>query len=92
MARQKANRYLLLNLGDQLHAGVPELVVGEQMLWRVPILLSFSQGGLVGKVGDLQVDAQAGIVAPYPPDTLDSIAAFAELLYDRSTQTTRTAQ
>jgi hypothetical protein len=38
-ARQKANRYLLMTLGDQLHAGEPELMIGERLWWRVPVLL-----------------------------------------------------
>ena len=85
-ARQKANRYLLMNLGDQLHAGEPELMVGERLWWRVPVLLSLSQGGYLGKVGELQVDAQSGGVESAPATSLAQMADYADMLYERATQ------
>ena len=85
-ARQKANRYLLMNLGDQLHAGEPALMIGERLWWRVPVLLSLSQGGYLGKVGELQVDAQSGTVEPDSATSLTQMANFADMLYERATQ------
>ena len=85
-ARQKANRYLLMTLGDQLHAGEPELMIGERLWWRVPVLLSLSQGGYLGKVGELQVDAQSGAVESAPEISLAQMADYADMLYERATQ------
>ncbi len=86
IARQKANRFLIMNLGDQLSAGNPELVVGDRLFWRLPVNLTLSQGGILGKVGDIQVDAQTGDVQIEPPQTLDQLADQAELLYERYLQ------
>lgn len=80
-ARQKANRYLLMNLGDQLHAGEPELMIGERLWWRVPVLLSLSQGGYLGKVGELQVDAQSGAVESDPTTSLTQMANYADMIF-----------
>ena len=91
-ARQKANRYLLMNLGDQLHAGEPELMIGERLWWRVPVLLSLSQGGYLGKVGELQVDAQSGAVEPALETSLAQIADYADMLYERATQDAGTSE
>jgi hypothetical protein len=91
-ARQKANRYLLMNLGDQLHAGEPELMIGERLWWRVPVLLSLSQGGYLGKVGELQVDAQSGAVEPALETSLAQIADYADMLYERATQGAGTSE
>ncbi len=92
VARQKANRYLLMNLGDQLHAGEPELMVGERLWWRVPVLLGLSQGGYLGKVGELLVDAQSGAVESGPATSLVHMADYADMLYERATQGAGTAE
>ncbi len=84
VARQKANRFLIMNLGDQLHAGSPELTVGRRLTWRVPVHLALSRGGYQGKVGDLQVDAQTGDIAIEWPQTLEDMANHAEILYERA--------
>ncbi len=90
VARQKANRFLIMNLGDQLHAGLPELTVGRRLSWRVPVHLAMSRGGYQGKVGDLQVDAQTGDIAVEWPQTLEDMANHAEILYERATLSSRT--
>jgi hypothetical protein len=92
IARQRANRFLIMNLGDQLSAGSPELVVGERLFWRMPVNLTLSQGGNLGRVGDIQVDAQTGDVQVEPPQTLDQLADQAEMLYERATLPPRTGE
>ena len=85
MARQRANRFLLMHLGDQLYAGEPELLVGREIAWRVPVHLSLSLGGYLGKVGSLRIDAQSGAIAVESPQTLEQIADYADVLYERAT-------
>jgi hypothetical protein len=92
VARQKANRFLILNLGDQLSAGQPELVVGERLSWRMPVNLTLSGRGNLGKVGDIQVDAQTGDVQIEPPQTLDQLTDQAEMLYERATSSPGTGE
>jgi hypothetical protein len=89
VARQRANRFLIMNLGDQLYAGVPELVISEHLAWRVPVHLALSRGGYLGKVGDLRIDAQNGDIALEPPQTLSQMADQAEVLYERATLSPR---
>jgi hypothetical protein len=36
-AKQKANHFLVMRVGDQFCAGQPELVVGPTLCWRVPV-------------------------------------------------------
>ena len=79
-ARQRANRFLIMNLGDQLYAGNPELVIGEHLSWRAPVHLALSRGGYLGKVGDLRIDAQTGDIEVEPPQTLAQLADHADVL------------
>ena len=60
VARQKSNRFLITQAGDQLCAGDPELVVGPKVSWRVPVQYAPSRRGLLGIVGHLMVDADNG--------------------------------
>ena len=62
VARQKANRFLILQAGDQLCAGEPELVVGATVCWRVPVQYAPSRRGVLGVVGHLTIDADTGEV------------------------------
>ena len=92
VARQRANRFLTMNLGDQLYAGVPELVIGEQLSWRVPVHLALSRGGYLGKVGDLRIDAQTGDLELESPQTLAQLTDHAEVLYERAALSATTGE
>lgn len=92
VARQRANRFLIMNLGDQLYAGAPELLIGEQLAWRVPVHLALSRGGYLGKVGDLRIDAQTGDLDVEAPQTLAQLADRAEVLYERAALSPRTGE
>jgi hypothetical protein len=62
VARQKVNAFVLLEISTQLLAEAPELVVGERLCWSVPVVLTSPARGVVGKVGEIQVDATTGEV------------------------------
>ncbi|MEZ4708327.1 MAG: hypothetical protein R3A44_14035 [Caldilineaceae bacterium] len=64
-ARRCANRWLLLQVGNLLRAEQPELVLGQQLLWRFNVLLAvpdlLQQGrGQVNPIGHLHLDAVTG--------------------------------
>jgi hypothetical protein len=59
-ARQKVNRFLITEISTQLLGEVPELYVGERLCWSVPVVLTSPARGVVGKVGDVLVDATTG--------------------------------
>ena len=84
-ARQRANRFLIMQVGDQLGAMQPELVVGITIHWRVPVQFAPSRLGPLGIVGHLLVDAQTGEVSISDGRTIEDLVANAETLYERAT-------
>jgi hypothetical protein len=85
VARQKANRFLILQAGDQLCAGEPELAVGPVLGWRVPVQYAPSRTGPLGVVGHLLVDADMGEVTVADGQTPEDLMERAEVLYARAT-------
>jgi hypothetical protein len=62
VARQKVTRFVVTEISTQLLGDTPELVVGERLCWLVPVLLTSPARGVVGKVGEIAVDATTGEV------------------------------
>ncbi len=88
VARQRANRFLLAEIGDQLGALRPELVIGDTLQWRVAVQYAPSQLGPLGVVGHLLVDAQTGEISVADGRAIDDLALSAEALYERATHST----
>lgn len=88
VARQRANRYLIVQVGDQLCAGDPELVVGTVVRWRVPVQYAPSQRGALGIVGHLLVDAATGELSIADDRTVEDLLKGAEALYARAALST----
>ncbi|MBI5567968.1 MAG: hypothetical protein HY870_23930 [Chloroflexi bacterium] len=84
VARQKANRYLIMQAGDQLCAGEPELVAGVAVAWRVPVQCAPSKRGVLGTVGHLLIDATTGEVTIADRRTTEDLLKGAETLYERA--------
>lgn len=60
-ARRLVNREIVPELGTGMGAKEPDLILrGQQLVWRVPIVLSLPQLGDLGEVGFIEVDAQSG--------------------------------
>lgn len=62
VARQKVNRQIILYCGQSFSIEEPELYVGEDVHWRVPIWVTHPTKGKVARIGELRVDAQTGEV------------------------------
>ena len=62
VARQKVNAFVKMEVSTQLRAEQPALVVGDRLCWSVPVVLGFPDRGIVGKVGEVEVDATTGEV------------------------------
>jgi hypothetical protein len=60
VARQTVNAFVVTEISTQLRSDPPDLVVGERLRWSVPVLLTSPARGVVGKVGELLVDATTG--------------------------------
>jgi hypothetical protein len=59
-ARRLANRFLMDEVSHLLVAAAPDLVVGDQTRWRVPVWIGFPGHGRHA-VGVLEVDVQTGV-------------------------------
>jgi len=86
VARQRVNRYLLMYIGNLLHAGEPELLVGECLTqWDVPIVYSLPSYGELGIVGHFLVDAQNGDIKINESTPIEEIKAHVSRLYQQAT-------
>ncbi len=84
-ARRQVNRQVVTELGTGLVARDPELaIVGEQIVWRVPIVLSLPGLGDVGQVGTVDVDARTNDLL-LEPDVHERIVQHARRLYAGAT-------
>lgn len=59
-ARRRATAWLASEVGNMLIAGYPHLVISQNTVWRLPVLLTSSETGVVGEVGSVDVDAVTG--------------------------------
>ena len=59
-ARRRVTAWLVSEVGNMLMGGSPELVIGTETLWRVPVMLTSSSAGALGEVGIVIVDAVTG--------------------------------
>jgi hypothetical protein len=84
-ARRQVNRDVVTELGTGLVARQPELVIsGQQVIWRVPIVLSLPELGEMGQVGTVDVDARSGKLL-IDPDAHKGIVQHARRLYAGAT-------
>lgn len=60
VARQKVTSFVITEISTQLLADTPELRVAEPLCWSVPVMLTSPGRGVVGKVGEILVDANTG--------------------------------
>ena len=84
-ARQKANRFLILQVGSQYVASEPELLVGEELVWRLPITYAPSRLGNLGVIGHVLVEATNGRIEIADGREAPDLIAAAESLYERAT-------
>ena len=80
IAMQKVNRFLTLKVGNLLRADKPELIIGERLVWRVPVIYSIPAKGKLGKVGEISVDAESGEILVEQMTPKEVMEASAESL------------
>lgn len=59
-AQRQVTGWVVSEVGNMLMGGKPRLIVSQPTVWRVPIVLSSSERGLLGEVASLDVDAETG--------------------------------
>lgn len=85
VAKQRVNRYLLLNTGNLIHSLEPDLVIGDNLRWKVNLGYSLPEKGLLGEVGFILVEAETGNLLLTDSTPIDEIEARAERLYQKNT-------
>jgi len=83
VARQKVTHLVVTEVSSQLRGGLPDLHVGERLSWSVPVELTSPVRGVVGRVGEILVDANTGELLT-DKETLRGIADNASRLVERS--------
>jgi len=83
VARQKVTGFVILEISDRTRGDQPELVVGDRLCWSVPVVLTSPSRGVVGKVGEILVDATTGELL-LEQDTVPRMSDYADRLAERS--------
>lgn len=86
-AQRKVTKLMLDRVSNLLCGNEPTLVVADRIRWRVPVWLGFPTTGLVGKVGEVDVDVETGEML-FDQRLLDEIAERADALARRTLSTT----
>jgi hypothetical protein len=81
-ARRKVSVFVLTEIGNLLHGEMPILVVGERVVWRVPVHLTRPSFGNMGQVGHIDVDVKSGELL-VDPEMISLIEHNAENLVER---------
>ena len=59
-ARRRATAWLVSEVGNMMIAGEPRLVISQVTVWRLPVLLTSSEKGIIGEVGSVDVETSSG--------------------------------
>jgi hypothetical protein len=82
-AQRRVSKLMLDRVSNLLCGNAPTLVIADRICWRVPVWLGFPTRGLVGKVGEVDVDVETGEVL-YDQSLLDEITDRADALARRT--------
>jgi hypothetical protein len=87
VARQNANVYLLMNVGNMLSAGEPILSLSARPYWKVPVYCAFPEFRRREKIGELAVDVNSGAILLEQsfPSSPQEIERHAQVAYDSLT-------
>jgi hypothetical protein len=83
VAQQMVTRFVVTEISSQLRGATPDLNVGERLCWSVPVVLTSPARGVIGRVGEILVDATTGEVLA-DADSVQRMADHAERLAQRS--------
>src|SRR5438874_9651010 len=79
VARQKVTQFVVTQISSQLRGEAPDLDVGERLCWSVPVEFTLPGHGVLGRVGEILVDAATGEVLA-DAETMRRITEHAEHL------------
>ena len=79
VAKQKANYYLVMHVGNLVMAADPNLEFKEDgARWLVPAILTNPEIGHIGKIGEVIVDAYTGSIIEVETTPIEEMQANAE--------------
>ena len=82
IAQQKVNQLLIMNLPNLIMADEPDFELTQDGgFWRVPVVITNHEKGIVGKVGEVVVDACTGIIERQRSTPLEKIEINAEKFF-----------
>ena len=82
-AQRRVSVFVLNQISNLMHGGLPILVIGQRACWRVPVHLTFPSAGDVGQVGSIDVDVTSGELQ-VSPDVIAQIEANAQAIAQRT--------
>ncbi len=85
-AQRKVSRLVLDRVSNQLCGNPPSLVMAERLCWRVPVWLGFPRLGMVGRVGEIDVDVETGEML-FDETMLEEMSERADALARRTLST-----
>ena len=59
-AQRRVTRFAHGEISSQMHGGIPKLILGDAVIWSVPVHLTFPSVGDAGVVGYIEVDVKTG--------------------------------
>lgn len=81
IAQQKVNQFLIMNLPNLIMADEPDFELTRNGgFWRVPAVLTNPENGIIGKVGEIIVDASTGSIERQRSTSLEEIERNAEIV------------
>jgi hypothetical protein len=83
VARQAVTGFVIREVSDRMRGEEPELVVGDRLCWSVPVVLTSAAQGVLGKVGEVLVDATTGELLVHS-DTVQGLSHAADRLAERA--------
>lgn len=81
-ARRQVDTWVLNEVSYLMRGLTPTLVVGERVVWRVPVSIGYPGLGQVGTVGMVEVDVETGMMNT-SPELQTKIIAEAEKIAAR---------
>src|SRR5438128_2380084 len=81
-AQRRVTQFVHSKISNQMHGGMPTLVLGEKSVWQVPVHLTFPSIGDAGSVGSITVDVESGEMNA-SPSVVEDIERHAEQIAAR---------
>jgi len=86
-ARRQASRFVLDRISYLMGGTQPSLIKTDHLVWRVPIVLTYPDRGVLGEVGFIDVDAETGELL-LTEETIEEITRNAHTLSANSSPDT----